>query len=101
MKYIKSSHSLQPEEGCKIHNKKDYGFRTPDNKYSPPYLTDEVFLAVNLTKDAALGMFEDIELDKLNEYKKEWKKKLKEMEQPEENIEEVQEPELEDFEEAE
>lgn len=75
---------------------------TEDNKYIPPVLVDEIYLAINLSKEEAFEMYEDIELDKLDEYKKEWKKKLKEQVQAEEQEKEEElEPELEDFEEDE
>lgn len=100
MIYIKKLHLIQPEEGCKIHLKKDYGFRTEDNKYIPPVLLDEIYLAINLSKEKAFELYEDVELDKLDEYKKEWKAKIREQEElKKQQQEEVQEPELEDFDE--
>lgn len=102
MKYIKKYHKIEPEEGCSIHVINDYGIRTEDNKYIPPILCDEMYLAVNLSKEEAFEMYEDVELDKIDEYKKEWKKKLKEQIQAEEQEKEEElEPELEDFEEDE
>lgn len=98
MKYIKESHLIQPEEGCKLHFKEDCGFRTEDNKYSLPTFSDEIYLAINLSKEKAFEIYEDVELDKLDEYKKEWKAKIREQEELEQQ-EEVQEPELEDFDE--
>lgn len=98
MKYIKKLHLIQPENGCKLHLKEDYGFRTEDNKYSLPTLSDEIYLAINLSKEKAFEIYEDVELDRLDDYKKEWKKKIKEQEEMEQQ-EEVQEPELEDFDE--
>lgn len=99
MIYIKKLHSIQPEEGCKLHLKKDYGSRIENNKYNPPVLSNEIYLATNLSKEQAFELYEDIELDKLDEYKKEWKAKIREQEVLEEQQEEIQEPELEDFDE--
>ena len=98
MIYIKKSHVILPENGCKLHLKEDYGSRTEDNKYSLPILPDEIYLAKNLSKEQAFELYEDVELDKLDEYKKEWKTKIREQEELEQQ-EEVQEPELEDFDE--
>lgn len=100
MQYIKRYHKLQPEEGCRLHLKEDYGSRVEDNKYKLPDLSDEIYLAINLTKDTALEMYEDIELNKLDEYKKQWKKKIKEQEELDKEKEAAQEPELEDFDEG-
>lgn len=98
MIYIKKSHTILPENGCKIHFKEDYGSRIENNKYNPPILSDEIYLAKNLSKEQAFELYEDVELDKLDEYKKEWKTKIREQEELEQQ-EEVQEPELEDFDE--
>ena len=100
MEYIKKYHKIQPGEGCKIHFKEDYGFHTEDNKYIPPTLFNEMYLAINLSKGQAFELYEDIELDKLDEYKKEWKAKIREQEELEkQQQEEVQRPESEDFDE--
>lgn len=100
MIYIKKLHSIQPEEGCKLHLKKDYGSRTEDNKYILPVLFNEIYLAKNLSEEQAFELYEDVESDKLDEYKKEWKAKIREQEELEkQQQEEAQKPELEDFDE--
>lgn len=102
MNYIKKYHRIEPEEGCMIHQINDYGYRTEDNKYIPPILSEGMYLAKNISKEQAFEWYEDVELSKISEYKKEWKKKLKEQlefEQQERQYEENQEPELEDFDE--
>jgi len=100
MEYIKKYHKLQPKDGCKIRLKKDYGFRIENNKYNPPVLSNEIYLATNLSKEQAFELYEDVELDKLDEYKKEWKAKIREQEELEkQQQEEIQKLELEDFDE--
>lgn len=102
MKYIKTLHLLQSNTGCKIHYKQDYGIRTEDNKYILPALSDEIYLAKNLSKEQALELYEDVPLDELDEYKNIWKQNIREQEQLEQQEnEEILEPELEDFEEDE
>lgn len=100
MKYIQKYHKIQPKAGCSIHMVNDWGYKTEDNKYCPPALSSEICLAINLSKEQAFELYEDIELDKIDEYKKIWKQKIREQEQLEQQEnEEVLEPELEDFEE--
>ena len=99
MKYIKKLHLIESDEGCKLHNKKDYGARVDNGKYIPPVLAEKVYLAKNLSEEQAFELYEDVELNKLDEYKKEWKAKIREQEELEKQQEEVQEPELEDFDE--
>lgn len=104
MNYIKKYHRIEPEEGCMIRQVNDYGYRTEDNKYVPPVLSEGMYLAKNISKEQAFEWYEDVDLSKISEYKKEWKKKLKEKleaEQKEEQLQENQEFELEDFEEDE
>jgi len=99
MKYIKTFHLLQSSTDCKIHYKQDYGIRTEDNKYMLPALSDEIYLAKNLSKEQALELYEDVPLDELDKYKNIWKQKLKEQEELEkqQQQEDAQESELEDF----
>lgn len=102
MKYIKTFHLLQSGTDCKIHFKQDYGSHVENNKYIPPVLCDEIYLAKNLSKEQALELYEDVPLDELDEYKNIWKQKIREQEQLEQQEnEEILELELEDFEEDE
>lgn len=95
MEYIKKTHSIQSGEGYKIHLKEDYGSCVEGNKYMLPFLFTEMFLAKNLSKEQAFEMYEEIEINKLDKYKKEWKEKLIKQIELEKQQKEAQEPELE------
>ena len=97
MEYIKKTHSIQAREGYKIHLKEDYGSCVEENKYILPLLFTEMLLAKNLSKEQAFGMYEEVEINKLDEYKKEWKKKLIEQIELKKQQKEIQEPELENL----